>query len=171
MVAHPHPSQQDPLIPTPPERPDQPSWLDQWPASKRSTIANDFYTIVRQGQHDPATIVAHVHATLLRRLHGPATHEQRQFARQVLRSLEDDPEAAAAYAASVYAREHLPPDEKARLKQAQAMYYMVQAMMGWPATAKQHAYLRSLGYAGELPEDRAQALALIGTLLHGKEQL
>jgi hypothetical protein len=60
------------------EPPEPPSWINQFPAPKRSALAQHFYTAVCSGATDPASIVAHVQASLHRRLQWTVDHDQRQ---------------------------------------------------------------------------------------------
>jgi hypothetical protein len=154
------------LARTPPRAP---IWLDQWPQARRSTIANWFYAAVRSGHTDPSAIVEAVQGTLHRRLQWTANLDQRQWLSQILNTMADDPRAAQAYAASVVAREHLPPAEKSALKHERAKAFVLEAMRGKPITEKQAWLIRSTGYTDAIPQDRAEASALIDRLLTHKE--
>jgi hypothetical protein len=144
------------------------SWLAQWPANRRSTLANFFYAAVRTGVTSPPAIVAHVTRTLARQLSWTSDTDKRQVWCQVLDALQDGPPAAQAYAAEVLAIEQLPAAEKAARKQEKSKTFVLEAMKGKEATQKQHWMLRSLGHTGELPADRAEASELIDRLLHAK---
>src|SRR5438874_3979814 len=70
---------------------DPPSWLAQWPATRRSGRANLFYAAVRNGATNPATIVGHRQAALYRKLQCTTDHDQRMRAGQLLNMTADDP--------------------------------------------------------------------------------
>ena len=144
------------------------SWLAQWPTKRRSTLANLFYGAVRGGLTEPPAIIEQVTAEIHRRLQWATNFETRQWWSQVLNTLSDDPRGARAYAAEVLATEQLPRAERERQKQQRARQFIEQAMQGKPATDKQRWVLRNLGHRGPLPSDRAEASALIDTLLRKK---
>jgi hypothetical protein len=144
------------------------TWLSQWPANRRSTLANLFYAVIRRGETFPPAIIEAVMADIYRRLQWTSDFEKRQWWSQVLNTLQDDPHAAQAYAETVCAIEALPAAEKAARKAERAKTFMATAMRGKPVTEKQLGLLRSKGYTGEIPQDRASASELIDRLLCGK---
>ena len=130
----------------------------------RKSLANWFHYAVREGAHQPAQVLHAVRQTCSRRLHwGNATD-----AAIVLHALDTDPAGALAYAQSVIDYEALPYEARQRVKAERAFYYLKQGMVGKATTAPQLAYLRKLGYVGELPTDRAVASALIDQLEQGR---
>jgi hypothetical protein len=150
------------------EPPPAPAWLDQWPPTRRSTLANWFYAAVRSGLTTLPAIVDHVSATLHQRLQWTSDPAKREWLCQVLTSIREDPHAAEDYAGEVWALEQLPADAKARLKAERAQAFMIEAMRGREPSARQVAFLRSLGYTGAPPRERAEASAMIDRLLREK---
>src|SRR5439155_23708320 len=151
------------ILDLPPPTP--PTWLSLCPAPKRSILAQHFYNAVRSGVTDLPAIVDHVATNIHRRLQWTSDFEQRQFWGEVVNSFADNPKAVRDYAASVLATEQLPATERAALKREKAKAFVLEAMKGKPVTEKQLWLLRSKGYRGEMPTDRAQATDLIDTLL------
>jgi hypothetical protein len=145
--------------------PEPTTWLSQWPANRRSPVANSFYAAVRRGMTSPPTIIETVIADIHRKLQWISDFEKRQFWCQVINTMQDDPSAVQEYAASVIAIEELPAAEKAARKAQKAKIFVAAAMRGKEATQKQHWMLRSLGHTGALPTDRAEASELIDSLL------
>jgi hypothetical protein len=145
-----------------------PAWLDQWPAASRSTLAQLFYVVIRRGTRDVPDVVAQVAEELERRLRWATDSAKRELFCAVLQALRDDPEDAETYAGELMAFERLPSAEKARLKAARAKAFVIEAMRGKAPSARQVAFLRSLGYTGAPPRERAEASAMIDRLLQGK---
>jgi hypothetical protein len=104
-------------------------------------------------------------------------HKRRQWAADpgerehwshVLAVLRDSPAAAQTYAQTVIANEAMPREQREQQKAEARKGYMLEGMKGKPASPKQHAYLRNLGYQGVLPADKAAASDLIKHLLTEK---
>jgi hypothetical protein len=140
------------------------SWLDQFPADRRSTVANWFHFAVREGARTPAAVVIAVQETVRRRLTGESDPARRAHLATVAHALQQD--GALAYAAEVITYEQLPYAERQRVKAERGKPYMVEAMRGKPPTEKQLALLRSKGVSS-MPEDRAEASQMIDRLLQG----
>jgi hypothetical protein len=87
---------------------------------------------------------------------------------EVLGHLHTDRGGAMRYAAAVIAYEQLPPAQRQRVKAERRFAFLKGTMRGKPVTAPQAALLRTLGYQGPPPSDRAEASRLIEALLHGK---
>jgi hypothetical protein len=154
------------------EAPQEPvNWLQQWPANRRSTLANLFYAAIRKGSIAPPAIIEALVADINQKLRWTADFDKRQFWCQVLNILADDPHAAQAYAGEVLAVEQLPPEEKAIRKAERSKAFALQAMTGQEATQKQHWMLRSLGFTEALPADRAAASEMIDRLLRERGRL
>jgi hypothetical protein len=113
--------------------------------------------------------VEQVAGDIHKNLMGATDPDKRQWWCAVLASLSEDPQAAEDYAAAVLEKERLPAVERARLKREKAKSYVLESMRGKNATPKQHALLRSKGYARPLPTDRADASELIDRILHEGE--
>jgi hypothetical protein len=147
------------------EAPEPLSWLAQFPAPRRSTLANLFYTVIRRGETVPAAVVEQVVADIHLRLQWSTDFDQRQWWCQVLNILGDDPKAAQSYAGEVLAIEQLPAAEKARRKEDKAKPFIVASMRGKEITDKQRTLIQAKGWTGAVPTDRAEASALIDRLL------
>jgi hypothetical protein len=153
----------------PPPRDIPLSWIDQWPApAHRSALAQIFYAVIRRGEIAPPAIIEQVIAEIHTRLTWTTAFTKRQFWHQVLNTLADDPQSAKSYAAEIVAIKLLPVIEKAARKRKAARKYMTESMRGKPTTDNQRWLIRRRGYAGDIPEDRAEASALIDRLLHGE---
>lgn len=142
-------------------------WLEQFPAPRRSAIANWYHHAVRNGACAPAAVVHQVQQTLQRRLQWAREPTDTAHPHTVLKALQADHAGALAYAASVIAYECMPADARQQVKAERAVPYLQEAMRGQPVTEKQAAYLRALGYTGPHPEDRAAASALIDRFKRG----
>ena len=148
------------IIPAPNAR----AWLEHIPAHWRSTVANWFHFAVRAGAQSPEAVLQAVRQVCERRLRW----RDETDAPLVLDALDSDPGGARVYAASVLRYERLPLDARCRVKAERSIHFLKTAMIGKPATGPQLAYLQALGYAGELPSDRAQVSALIDALRQGR---
>jgi hypothetical protein len=140
------------------------SWLDQWPISRRSTVANWFYAAVRKGHTTPRAIVAEVAQTIAHRLDWSPDPAQREWLCQVQEAFHQQPTAAETYAASVVATERLPKKVRLQQKHEKAKPFLLESMRGKPVTDAQTWKLRTLGYRGPQPSDRADASRLIDAL-------
>jgi hypothetical protein len=123
-----------------------------------------FHNAVRSGTQQPAQVLQAVRQECARRRHW----RDETDAAVVLEALDTDPAGALAYAQSVLDYEQLPYEARQRVKAERAIHYLKQGMVGKPVTAPQAALLRTLGYQGTPPADRAEASRLIEALLHGK---
>ena len=145
-------------------------WLEQFPAPRRSAIANWYHYAVRNSACSPADVVHQVMQTVQRRLQWARDPAETAHLHTVLKALQTDRSGALAYAASVIIYEYMPADARQQVKAERATLYLQEAMRGQLVTAKQTAYLRALGYTGPHPEDRAAASALIDRLKRGGGQ-
>jgi hypothetical protein len=149
--------------------------MDLLPQQERSTVANLFYRAVRAGVTDPSHVVEDVYGQLRERQwemrrqtrDGLSWAIQRSVVQerwmQVLREHRED---AVAFARYVIAREQLPRGEREAEKAVRAVQYQQAAMAEQPPTAKQLAYLRSLGWP-DGASSKAEASALIDRLRGG----
>ena len=142
------------------------AWLDHIPAHKRGTVANWFHYAVRNGAQTPHTVCSAVGQTIHRRLEWSSDLTSRQVLQGVLEVLRTHQAEALAYAQSVLDYERLPYQDRQKVKAQRSLQYLKGSMAGKPATEAQHGLLRRLGYAGALPDDRAEASALIDRLMH-----
>ena len=145
--------------------------MEHFPAPRRSAIANRFHFSVRDGQSTPAAAVHQVQQEVQRRLQWANTPTDEAHLRAVLEALQTDRAGALAYAKSVIAYEQLPYEDRQRMKAERATPYLQESMRGKPVTDKQTALLRTLGYTGPQPEDRAAARALIERFKRGGARL
>ena len=142
-------------------------WLEQWPALRRGLISNLFHFAVLQEASTPALVVYAVQIALRRRLQyaTPPLNATNQTLQHVWQSLQVAPHEAYAYAQTVLDREALPYVERQQRKAERGTHYQQAHMATLPATDKQFSLLRSLGYTGEPPANRAAASTLIERLL------
>ena len=147
--------------------PDPRAWLEHFAPRRRSPIANWFHYAVRAGADRPALVVAEVQATIARRLQW-ADHAGSAQLTPVLEALHTDRAGALAYAQHVMAYAALPYAQRQQVKAERSLAFLTEAMRGKAPTPAQLAYLRSLGYQGELPTDRAAASTLIDALSRQK---
>lgn len=139
------------------------AFLDHFEDLKRSGVTNLFLSAVRSGAQTVPGVLIAVDADLDRVL---AIARQNRDARRLLIAAEiaaaliDHVEDARAFAQHCLDWEALPPAERAALKDQRAAEGRRQWMATQPATEKQIAYLRSLGYAGAV-ESKAHASDLI----------
>ena len=146
---------------TPHEQPPDPrSFLEQFPAHRRSTIANWFHYAFRHGAQSPAAVLSAVRQTCARRQQGRNDPD----AAQVVAALDADQAGALGYAQYVIEYEALPLDARRKLKAERAFGYLKEAMIGKPPTPAQVSYLHSLGHRGPAPADRQAASQLIDEL-------
>jgi hypothetical protein len=144
------------------------NWLSQFPERRRSLLANIFYGTVHVGFSEPLAIVSHVMRECHKRRQWAADQTEREHWTHVLQVLRDHPAAAQGYAQTVIANEQMPRAQREQQKAEAKKGYMLEGMKGKPASPKQHALLRSLGYEGVLPDDRAEASTLIDRILAEK---
>jgi hypothetical protein len=141
-------------------------WLEQWPALRRGLISDLFHFAVRQGASTPALVVNAVKRALRRRLQyaTPPLNTTNQTLQHVWQSLQVAPQEAHAYAQTVLDWEALPYAERQQRKAERGTHYQQARMATLPVTDKQFNLLRSLGYTGEPPANRAAASTLIEKL-------
>jgi hypothetical protein len=151
-------------------RPTPDTWLSQFPEKRRSLLANLFYGAVRLGLTEPMVIVTHVMHECHKRRQGSADQAEREHWTHVLQVLRENPAAVQGYAQTVLANEQMPRAQREQQKAAARKGHILRAMEGKPASPKQHVLLRSLGYEGVLPADRAEASTLIDHLLTEKHK-
>jgi hypothetical protein len=144
------------------------AWLERFPANRRSAIANWHHYAVRAGAHTPESVLLQVQQTIYRRLQWTRDPATGAHLSAVVEALTADRAGALAYAQSVIDYEHLPYAERQRAKAERATNYVKEAMRGKDVTPAQRSFLLTLGYAGDPPEDRAAANALIDKLKRGR---
>ena len=135
--------------------------LEHIPAHRRSTVANWFHYAARAGTPTAHGVCSQVWQGIQQRLQWASTPETRQFLQGVLDVLQAHQTEALAYAQHMISYEQLPYAERQKIKGRRALSFVMQ---GKEPTLPQLAYLRSLGYQGPPPVDRAQASLLIDQL-------
>ncbi len=144
--------------------------LERFPNARRSYIANTFLYAVRAGARTPSKVLADVEHALSetairsRRWGFTETVERTEEVYSVLNEFHDE---ALAFAAWAIAWEALPAAERQRQKQAKGAPHRQAYMAQQPATDKQVAYIRSLGYHGPVTS-KAHASTLIEQLKRGE---
>ncbi len=144
--------------------------LERFPNARRSYVANTFLYAVRAGARTPAKVLADVEHELSetakrsRRWGFTDTVERTETMYSILNEYHDD---ALAFAAWAIAWEALPPGERERQKRAKGAPHRQAYMEQQPATDKQVAYIRSLGYQGVVTS-KAHASTLIEQLKRGE---
>lgn len=142
----------------------QGDFLKAWPARNRSLITNQFCEAIRTFNITDVDKLLHcVEIDAMKRL----TDNQQQEAEQRLLEKLSTAEARE-FAEHVLKRENLPYEERNRLKAESSRDYQRAYMAAQPATAKQLAYLKSLG-CQTLPKDKLEASELIERHLTGGE--
>lgn len=135
-------------------------WLQQFPESRRSGIANWFHYAARREVTTPQDLLSEVARTLEHSLlWSGLPPEARRHMEQVCEALFQP--HAQNYAQSVLSRESLPPDTKQHHKQLRSRHFMAQRLATRPPTDRQLAYLKTLGYRGKAPTtalDASQAI-------------
>ena len=145
---------------------DQRIFLDSFPPARRSYVANTFLHAVRAGARTPEQVLAAVEAELravhirAQRWGGVDTIDRTKDIYAALNEHHDD---ALAFAAWAISWEALPPAERERQKQAKGEAHRRAWMEQQPATEKQVAYVRALGFTGEVTS-KAHASQLIDQL-------
>jgi hypothetical protein len=134
------------------------SLLDQFPQERRSVIANQFFTAVREGSITVDEVLRSVKGDAIRRMMFPENRERWNTQRQLVALL--GTEAAREYVRQVLEREALPPEEKLRLKAERQERFRRDYLRAQTPTEKQLSYLKSLG-CKTVPTDRQHASELI----------
>ena len=84
------------------------AWLEHFPATRRSAIANFFHHAVRGGATTPGAVIQQVQHTIQRRLQWATPHTDVAHLLAVSTTLQEDRAGALAYAQYVIAYEQLP---------------------------------------------------------------
>ena len=144
--------------------------LERFPNARRSYVANTFLYAVRAGARTPGKVLADVEHELSetakrsRRWGFTDTVERTEMVYSILDEYHDE---ALAFAAWAIRWEALPPAERERQKQAKGAPHRQAYMEQQPATEKQVAYIRALGYHGPVTS-KAHASTLIEQLKRGE---
>jgi|GEM_PF-2252605 len=145
--------------------------LERFPNARRSYVANTFLYAVRAGARTPGEVLADVEHALSetairsRRWNFTDTIERTEEVYGVLNEHHDE---ALAFAAWAIAYEALPLGERERQKAEKGAVHRQAYLEQQPATDKQVAYVRSLGYHGVVTS-KAHASELIDQLRNGKQ--
>ncbi len=144
--------------------------LERFSSTRRSYVSNTFLYSVRSGARTPAKVLADVEHELSetairsRRWGFSDTIERTESIYSILNEFHDE---ALAFAAWAIAWEALPPAERERQKAAKGAIHKQAYMEQQPATDKQVAYIRALGYEGPVTS-KAHASTLIEQLKRGE---
>jgi len=144
--------------------------LERFPSNRRSYISNTFLYAVRSGARTPGKVLTDVEHELSetakrsRRWGFTDTIERTESIYSILNEFHDE---ALAFAAWAIRWEALPPAERERQKRAKGEVHRQAYMEQQPATDKQVAYIRSLGYQGPVTS-KAHASSLIEQLKRGE---
>lgn len=143
-------------------------WLSHFPERRRGPLANWFHYSVRRGANIARDVLMLVRGEArLKAASRWSDEDDRAFAAEVLRWLEEDAAGARAYAEYVLRYEALPAKERQAIKGERGAHYRTEYMRNQPPTDKQLKYLSVLGHDGEV-RDRAHASELIDTLSGGR---
>ena len=140
------------------------AFLAVFPTTRRAYVTNCFLFACRRGASTPAAVLAAVERELLQAV-ARASHWRERAARdqEVYAVIRAQHAAALAFAGWALAWERLTPTDKARLRAGQREQYLRAWMEEQPATARQRAYVRALGYTGDVTS-KAHASELIERL-------
>ena len=144
--------------------------LERFPNARRSYVANTFLYAVRSGARTPAKVLADVEHELSetakrsRRWGFSETVERTETMYSILNEYHDE---ALAFPQWAIDWEALPPAERERQKRAKGAPHRQAYLEQQPATDKQLAYIRSLGYQGAVTS-KAHASTLIEQLKRGE---
>jgi hypothetical protein len=142
------------------------AWLAEQPQKRQSTVANDFLHAIRgHAARLPQEVLAYARQAAVHRSCSQwNTPQERAYWQQVAREIREEKRAAAlAFAEWCLAYESLDPEAKRQLKAGRGEQYRVRWMAAQPPSEKQIAYLRALGYQGEV-QSKAHASELIDSL-------
>lgn len=148
---------------------DRRAFLAFFPDHEKSHLTNIFLQAVRAGAADVDAVYVAVEVDLRERLRAAALHRDKDSHEKIdtyLYYFEHFPESACDFADWALAWERLTPAEKARERAAKAAPHVREHMAGQPPTERQLAYLRSLGWRGEVAS-KAHASELITALRGG----
>ncbi len=128
------------------------------PADYAGALLDSFHRAARAGHDTPGAVVAAVVHEVGNRLGRVDPHTPHADAlNALLAALGQEPDGAREYADAVLDWNALPPEERARRKEAQAAGYRQQRMAELEPTGKQLDFLRTLGDEAPPPQNRAEA--------------
>ena len=144
--------------------------LERFPKARRSYVANTFLYAVRAGARTPLQVLAAVNETL-RETHARSLRwnmvDTVGRTLEVLTVLHYCHDEAMAFAQWCLSWEQLTPAEKERQRAVKGAAHRQTYMEQQPASDKQVAYIRALGFAGEVTS-KAHASELIDRLRRGE---
>jgi len=121
-------------------------FLNRFEPQRRSHVANSFLDPVRQGMTNATLIMSSVRNHLMssaKKCERSGDYDRVHRNRSIIDAIDTHPDEAIDYARWALSWERLPAQEKRRHK---AERWMAEQ----PPTGKQVAYLRALGYTGEV---------------------
>lgn len=146
--------------------------LQHFPNNRRAYVANAFLYAVRAGARTPLQVLIAVNHTLeetrARALRWSQTSDTAARSDDLYGVLHEHHDEAMAFARWALAWEALPQAERDRIKAEKGAVYRQAYMEQQPATDKQVAYLRALGYQGEVTS-KAHASELIDQLQRDRQ--
>jgi len=131
-------------------------FLDNFEHNHRIAITNYLLSKIRKGEKQPARI-----------LQFDKNYEPDWY-KPFIRALQEQYSKALDYVRYLLDWESLPPEQKQKIKQTRGREYAKDYMRTQPATEKQLAYLKGLGYTGAAPETKAHACELIDKILKNR---
>jgi len=145
----------------------QASLLDRFADSRRTVPAQAFFRTIRFGAKAPADVLMIVKHDLRDRCRMPwTTTEQRGEYEQIISVIDAHRDEALEFAAACIRREQAPPEERQRLRWMAATEGKRRWQETQQPTEAQRAYLRVLGWEGEVG-NRREASELIDRLRRG----
>ena len=141
------------------------AFLAHFPTTHRSFITNAFLFAVRRGMRTPSTILASVEDELNKCITWGLDHNGRYA--EALTVIAAHRGGAFAFAEWALSWKALTPAEKERYRGDKSEQYRQAWMEQQPATEKQIAYVRALGYRGEVTS-KAHASEVIERLKSGR---
>lgn len=129
-------------------------FLEFFEPKLRSGVANNFLEVIRDGETDPGKVLSKL-----------LNNSWKSHLHPIIRKYYTQ---AKRYTEYLLQWEKLSFAEKDQIKRARSQEYIDLHMEKLPATVKQINYLRSLGYAGPVPENRRKAKEHIDKFLKQK---
>ncbi len=129
-------------------------FLEHFPESKRSTVANNFLWVIRKGITDPEIVLTEV-------FEKARLQEDKRYITDAIYKFMSE---AVDYIKYLLDWEDLPDSEKQYYKKIQAKKAVRFFMNKDMPTEKQMSYLKALGYTGRPTESKGEASDLIATI-------
>lgn len=144
------------------------SFLEQWPAPRRSLIVNQFCYAVRAGAVDVKAVLEKVGADAQERFWRRGDGDDQGQAQRILLAVIDD-EETHRFADFILWRESLSPEGKRKLKEESGQDFRLAWMKNKPPSEKQLKYLEALA-CYIIPANMLEATQLIDKFKNGHVQ-